>query len=327
MSRLARDFGISDVALAKICKKLDVPIPGRGYWARVAAGQRVRVPKLPKARADARTEFTIAEREPRPKVEKLDVPIVTMAESLTGAHPAVRRLSSLLDGREPGREKTLYLRGDSEATIRLTSGTKRRALLVLDAVLKALDQRGHAVTFEVPNDAWSPHSLQIKVGAEVIKLFLAEPSTRTDHKLTVQEQADRTRYGSTYAPKYDFNTSGKLTLRARVTPLVGRVAAAARGHPRRSRDWGRRCRGSHGCSPSGAPRELATSGCRAAARRDRPRTRALRGCSGRRARRSRRGPSPRRRYSGVGAVGRHCARAGRQGGRGAAVARLGERLG
>lgn len=215
MSRLARDFGISDVALAKICKKLDVPIPGRGHWARVAAGQRVRVPKLPKARPDTRTEFTIAEREPRRKAEKVDVPIVTIVESLTGAHPAVRRLSGLLDGREQGREKTLYLRGDSEATVRLTSATKRRALLVLDAVLRTLDQRGHAVSFDVPNDAWSPYSLQVKVGAEVIKLFIAEPSTRTDHKLTVQEQADRTRYGSTYAPKYDFNTSGKLTLRAR----------------------------------------------------------------------------------------------------------------
>jgi hypothetical protein len=39
MTELAQDFGLSDVALAKRCRKLAVHIPGRGYWARVAAGQ------------------------------------------------------------------------------------------------------------------------------------------------------------------------------------------------------------------------------------------------------------------------------------------------
>jgi hypothetical protein len=28
---LAKDFGISDVAFAKRCRKLGVPVPGRGY--------------------------------------------------------------------------------------------------------------------------------------------------------------------------------------------------------------------------------------------------------------------------------------------------------
>jgi hypothetical protein len=31
MTLLARQYGISDVALAKICRKLGVPYPGRGY--------------------------------------------------------------------------------------------------------------------------------------------------------------------------------------------------------------------------------------------------------------------------------------------------------
>ena len=39
MSTLAKDFGISDVALAKRCRAVDVPVPPRGYWARKAAGQ------------------------------------------------------------------------------------------------------------------------------------------------------------------------------------------------------------------------------------------------------------------------------------------------
>jgi hypothetical protein len=228
MSRLAAEFGISDVALAKIRKKLDVPIPGRGYWARVTNGQKVKQPKLSKLRVGARAEFTIAKREPRdpsaPK-EQPDVPDVVVADSLAGAHPAVRKLSSLLDGREPGRAKTLYLRGDSEATVRLGEKTKRRALLILDAVLKALEARGHSATFKVPKDAWSPHDLEVKIGSETVKLFIAEPLTRTEHKLTPKEEADRIRYGrSLFAPKHDFDPSGRLSLRAR-------------GHYAKSRRW------------------------------------------------------------------------------------------
>ena len=47
MRELATDFGISDVALAKRCRRLGIPVPGRGYWARVDAGQQLYRPKLP----------------------------------------------------------------------------------------------------------------------------------------------------------------------------------------------------------------------------------------------------------------------------------------
>ncbi|MBV8649525.1 hypothetical protein, partial [Paludibacterium sp.] len=38
MTKVAADLGISDVALHKICDKHRIPAPGRGYWAKVAAG-------------------------------------------------------------------------------------------------------------------------------------------------------------------------------------------------------------------------------------------------------------------------------------------------
>jgi hypothetical protein len=48
MQRLAKEFGVSDVALAKTCKKLHIPVPGRGYWAKKMANQPVAArPVLP----------------------------------------------------------------------------------------------------------------------------------------------------------------------------------------------------------------------------------------------------------------------------------------
>src|SRR5215470_6470577 len=57
MRDLAKDFGISDVALAKRCRRLGIPVPGRGYWARVEAGQQLHRPQLQRRepqRLDAR---------------------------------------------------------------------------------------------------------------------------------------------------------------------------------------------------------------------------------------------------------------------------------
>jgi hypothetical protein len=50
--RIASRLGISDVALAKACRRLGVPLPPRGYWARIAAGQTPKRPPLPARRAD-----------------------------------------------------------------------------------------------------------------------------------------------------------------------------------------------------------------------------------------------------------------------------------
>src|SRR5438067_514476 len=41
MIKLASRFGVSDVAVAKACRKHKIPLPGRGYWARIAVGQNV----------------------------------------------------------------------------------------------------------------------------------------------------------------------------------------------------------------------------------------------------------------------------------------------
>lgn len=47
ISELAATWGLSGPGLAKACRRVHVPVPPRGYWARVAAGQKVRRPSLP----------------------------------------------------------------------------------------------------------------------------------------------------------------------------------------------------------------------------------------------------------------------------------------
>jgi hypothetical protein len=42
MATLAPKYGLSDVGMAKICRKLRIPRPWRGYWARKDAGQKLK---------------------------------------------------------------------------------------------------------------------------------------------------------------------------------------------------------------------------------------------------------------------------------------------
>jgi hypothetical protein len=66
MRELAKDFGLSGVGLAKRCRKLGVPVPGRGYWARVAAGQKPHRPKLRK-RANKAADYSALTFGPPPE--------------------------------------------------------------------------------------------------------------------------------------------------------------------------------------------------------------------------------------------------------------------
>ena len=47
ISVLSKKFNISDVGLAKVCKRANIPIPPRGYWNKVHAGKTVAKMLLP----------------------------------------------------------------------------------------------------------------------------------------------------------------------------------------------------------------------------------------------------------------------------------------
>ena len=63
MVKLAQDIVVSDVAVAKGCRKAGTPLPGRGYWAKQEK-QRPRKPKLPAIEGEI--QFQVLDRAPYP---------------------------------------------------------------------------------------------------------------------------------------------------------------------------------------------------------------------------------------------------------------------
>lgn len=73
ITKLAHEYGISDVALAKICRKLDIPYPGRGYWRREQTGKVVKQLPLPASSDPAKQSATISKRSQPQPVDHLSV--------------------------------------------------------------------------------------------------------------------------------------------------------------------------------------------------------------------------------------------------------------
>jgi hypothetical protein len=87
MRTLAKRYGVSDVALAKICRRHDVPLPGRGYWAKLAAGKAPARPSLPAVDGDEESIFIGGRDEPLKEDEPADPEIAAAVAAHTPAQP------------------------------------------------------------------------------------------------------------------------------------------------------------------------------------------------------------------------------------------------
>jgi len=47
VAKLAEEWGITGTGLKKVCRRVQIPVPPRGYWAKMKAGHRIKRPGLP----------------------------------------------------------------------------------------------------------------------------------------------------------------------------------------------------------------------------------------------------------------------------------------
>lgn len=158
MSRLADEYGITGNGLAKICNRLNVPYPPRGYWAKKAAGKKVITYRLPAAGESTPLNVTISPSLPAPKEPELPTEVkeavetarssastIKLSERLTRPHEIIarwlaereRRRQEARRERDPWRKKHL---DPGEMT-----DTDRRHHLILDALFKTLEKQGARV--------------------------------------------------------------------------------------------------------------------------------------------------------------------------------------
>ena len=94
---LAKEFGLSDVGLAKLCRRHGIPLPGRGYWVRMQFGKKQERTALPDAK-DATAE-TIVIIAPESRSYEKDLPprpssilTVQIPEGDSSEHPIASKI-------------------------------------------------------------------------------------------------------------------------------------------------------------------------------------------------------------------------------------------
>jgi hypothetical protein len=144
MTTLAKTLAISGVGLAKACRRGDIPVPPRGYWARLAAGQRVARTPLPRRAPGMSDRVTVGAGRPQAFQPQGD-----------GSHHGNESADDSVDSEElpptpPVYDETL---DEVEARIRRTLPAKFRFVRTLEnahpqiaRLLREDDERREAMT-------------------------------------------------------------------------------------------------------------------------------------------------------------------------------------
>lgn len=214
MSRLAASYGISANGLKKICERLNIPYPPRGWWAKKAAGKKVVTYRLPPIGEDTATSVTITptpESPPPPKlpdaVQKMlnesDKNGVTLSvpRRLTRPHRIIshwlgdhaRRKEEAKRERAPWTRK-LFDPGEF-------STLDRRRHRILDALFKELERLGG----KIEEDG---NKLFHKLRGERIEFQLREKQKQVRRPLTEDEQ--RWRSSTDRGWRQELQGTGKL---------------------------------------------------------------------------------------------------------------------
>ncbi|MGA8136845.1 MAG: hypothetical protein WCA48_22215 [Pseudomonas gingeri] len=222
MVQVAPRYNLSDVGLKKLCARLQIATPPRGYWAKVKAGKRV---------------------HPRPKLREyvghpgyLYRPTVQPTPSVKAAEPVDSRLQQVLTfeqqpenqilvptrvthwhplvvaARDALTQPLIDTRGMPQTrgkvlNISVSKALQSRALNIADALLRALEARGYAVR-------QGERQVEVLMFGDSLRLRLFEPSLRSPYEPTAKELATKAKGGWSHWPQWQYTPSGRLQVMA-----------------------------------------------------------------------------------------------------------------
>lgn len=210
LTELAKAYGVSDVAIAKACRKHDIPLPGLGFWAKAAAGK---APPRPGLRTSAITTISIGAGAPRlpmgnPKMipEAADIP--ELAELAVPAAlgdkvaPLTRRTQKQLQ-RKPEEGGFARCHAPDGFDIQASIEQADRALRIMDTVATGLLRLN--IPIQINEEK---RKVQAVVGNEFVTIKLSERYSRVE--LPAPPRNPRARYEPWQPTRYRYDFTGEL---------------------------------------------------------------------------------------------------------------------
>lgn len=253
MLKVAAQVGVSSSYMARVCALLNVPRPGRGYWAKLAAGKKTLKPALPDPRPG---DGLLWSRDASQSIAYRPLTVPPADTPKRRARPVEPRPTyhPLIAGAKPLFEagrfsySVGYLKPSKRLLVDLavTKSGLDKALSFANQIFLALEKRGHRVVIapssehfrraefdehEVPqrdrgghNNLWSPgRCTVVYIGTVAIGLTIVEMSEEVEARhvdgkyvrLSEYTAPNRRRYtpDAGWTTKHDFSTS-RLFLQA-----------------------------------------------------------------------------------------------------------------
>jgi hypothetical protein len=227
---VAKKYEISDVGLRKVCRRLGVPLPPLGYWARKASGQSPETASLPKwngpttyessRRVDESTVLETADIEEAAEVVKQRAfegnpkNGIVVKNDLLGCHRWVTETNRLAKKSRSIYRGLLQIWGGHHLSTDVSPNEINRALRIWSALLKGVEARGFEVALTKRLDTLqSPQDVTISVYGELMYLSLTERVRQNERELTPEEiKAQREKPGASIGERYTYTPTGILKL-------------------------------------------------------------------------------------------------------------------
>jgi hypothetical protein len=233
MTKLAKEFGLSDVALHKTCRKHEIPTPPLGYWAKKAHGKPVSNTPLPKKRgSNGQYHIIIHEGAGSAESEASAMARARVHQAIVGQpeherdevdDPILHRTIDRLSKTKADRTGLAKIEGKNLITVAVRPESAARAQQILEALVRCARVAGITLITGDRGAVW-------KVEGEEISFDLAEVTDRIEHVPTEAElkavarwEAEREAYrkrtgydrdwGRPHIPKWEERYQGRLAIR------------------------------------------------------------------------------------------------------------------
>lgn len=229
MRTLAGEFGLSDVALHKICRKHSVPTPPVGYWAKKAHGKRVSVTPLPTAE-DGDRPIVIHEGAATHESEAMSAARVVVRERLSAPgkpnlerHAIVERTIARLEKARPDRFGMIRAEGRGMVPVTVRPDSIERAGRLLDQLVHAATRAGLQLDARNGPAHWTVEGKTIAF--ELVELPDKVAHVATEKELAAHAKWEREReehhrrygywrdWGEPKIPKWEDRYQGRLAFR------------------------------------------------------------------------------------------------------------------
>lgn len=137
---VAAQYKISDVYLGRVCDRLNVPRPPRGYWAKQASGVAVKQPPLPVARPDHDAVWRLGSLPRLP-----DSPRQLLRRDQL--HPLLPRTLDLFENGWPSHHGYLRPKKRELADLFVSKTALKRARDLTSELYHSLEEKGYRVDF------------------------------------------------------------------------------------------------------------------------------------------------------------------------------------